>query len=100
MLAGLLSVAAFLVLVAVLVTHALSTTSPRAGSMAITTGSPAPPASCHARDSGFLPDPVCTRADADSRVTPDTLSTTICRSGYTSTVRPPVSVTEPIESLS
>jgi hypothetical protein len=66
--------------------------------MAIITGSPAPPGSCHARDSGFLPDPVCTRGDADSRVTPDTLSTTICRLGYTSTVRPPVSVTEPMRA--
>jgi hypothetical protein len=62
-----------------------------------TTGDPAPPGSCHAGDGGFLPDPGCTPGGADARVTPDTLSSTICRSGYTATVRPPLSVTEPIK---
>ena len=51
---------------------------------------------CHARDvpGGTLPDPVCTPGATDPHVTQTTLDTTICRSGgYTSTVRPPVSVT-------
>ena len=51
---------------------------------------------CHARDvpGGTLPDPVCTPGATDPHVTQTTLDTTICRTGgYTSTVRPPVSVT-------
>ena len=52
--------------------------------------------SCHARDlpGGTLPDPTCTPGATDPHVTQTALDTTICRSGgYTSTVRPPVSVT-------
>ena len=52
--------------------------------------------SCHARPvaNGTLPDPVCTPGATDPHVTQATLGTTICRpGGYTSTVRPPQSVT-------
>jgi hypothetical protein len=49
-------------------------------------------AGCHMR--GELPDPACTPGVADPRVSQDNLGATICRSGYTSTVRPPVSYTE------
>ena len=58
--------------------------------------SPAAPGSCHLR--GDLPDPGCTPGAADDRVTQDTIGTTICRRGYTATVRPPVSVTGPIKT--
>ena len=49
----------------------------------------------------ILPDPKCTPGAIDPRVTQDNIDSTICVSGYTKTVRPPVSVTEPqkIESM-
>jgi hypothetical protein len=52
---------------------------------------------CHARGHGqfSLPDHHCTPGATDPRVTPATIGRTICRSGYTKTVRPPVSVTDP-----
>ncbi len=59
---------------------------------------PQPPAdSCHARGSGTfaLPDPRCTPGAISAAVTQGNLDATICRSGYTRTVRPPESVTEP-----
>ena len=48
-----------------------------------------------------LPDPKCTPGAVDSKVTQDNIDSTICVSGYTKTVRPPVSVTEPqkLESM-
>lgn len=51
---------------------------------------------CHARTvpGGVLPDPACTPGTVDPAVTPATLDTTICRpGGYSSSVRPPESVT-------
>ncbi len=51
---------------------------------------------CHARQgvNGVLPDPVCTPGAVDPHVTDATLESTVCRrGGYTSTVRPPTSVT-------
>ncbi len=42
-----------------------------------------------------LPDPACTPGAIDPRVTQDNIDSTICVPGYTKTVRPPVSVTEP-----
>jgi hypothetical protein len=54
-------------------------------------------ASCHAADGGSLPDHVCTAGALDPRVTQVNIATTICKSGYTATVRPPASVTEPIK---
>jgi hypothetical protein len=44
-----------------------------------------------------LPDPKCTPGATDPAVTQDNIDSTICVSGYTKTVRPPVSVTEPIK---
>ena len=43
----------------------------------------------------ILPDPACTPGAIDPRVTQDNINSTICVPGYTKTVRPPVSVTEP-----
>jgi hypothetical protein len=58
---------------------------------------PQPPAgSCHARGRGpgSLPDPHCTPGAIDPAVTRRNLDRTICRSGYSESVRPPESVTE------
>ncbi len=55
------------------------------------------PGRCHAGDGGFLADRLCTGGAVDSRVSQSNIAATICRSGYTETVRPPVSVTEPIK---
>ena len=53
--------------------------------------------SCHARGSGLysLPDPRCTPGAIDPAVTQANLSRTICRAGYSESVRPPESITEP-----
>jgi hypothetical protein len=56
-----------------------------------------PPAgSCHARGRGLysLPDPGCTPGAIDPAVTQGNLARTICRSGYSKSVRPSESVTE------
>lgn len=45
----------------------------------------------------YLPDPNCTPGATDPRVNQDDIKSTICVSGYTSTVRPPVSVTNKIK---
>lgn len=52
------------------------------------------PTECHIINN-TLPDPNCTPSAADPRVTQDNIDSTICVSGYSSSVRPPVSVTEP-----
>ncbi len=51
-------------------------------------------AKCH-EVNNELPDPVCTPGLADTNVTQDNISKTICVSGYTKTVRPSASVTAP-----
>jgi hypothetical protein len=52
--------------------------------------------SCHARGQGLLsrPDPRCTPGAVDPAVSGADIGRTICRSGYTETVRPPESITE------
>lgn len=52
-------------------------------------------ATCHSVNN--LPDPVCTPGVADPRVTQANIATTICKSGYSKTVRPPVSYTNPLK---
>jgi hypothetical protein len=54
------------------------------------------PDTCHTIGSGLyaMPDPRCTPGALNPAVTQATLATTICRSGWTSTVRPSESVTE------
>jgi len=58
-----------------------------------------PPGSCHIRqaaDGRPLPDPACTPGAIDGAVTDADTATTVCRKGgYTSSVRPPESLTEP-----
>jgi hypothetical protein len=57
-----------------------------------------PPAgSCHARHTGLfsLPDARCTPGALNPAVTQATIDVTICRRGWTSTVRPPQAITGP-----
>ena len=51
--------------------------------------------SCHS--SGGLPDPNCTPGAASPDVTQANIDSTICVSGYTATVRPPVTYTNPLK---
>lgn len=51
------------------------------------------PSACHALP-GPRPDPNCTPGAIDPAVTQANIQSTICRSGYTSTVRPPVGETD------
>ena len=55
------------------------------------------PGSCHYRWVGVdpLPDPTCTPGAVNPGVTQADIGTTICSVGWTATVRPPESVTEP-----
>jgi hypothetical protein len=55
------------------------------------------PGSCHYRtaaDGRYLPDLNCTPGAVNPKVTPDTLEATICRTGYTKSIRPPKEITE------
>jgi hypothetical protein len=54
-----------------------------------------PPGSCHNRKVGrdTLPDPVCTPGATNPKVTGATLRTTICRGGYTKSIRPSENIT-------
>ena len=45
----------------------------------------------------MLPDATCTPGATNPDVTPATLATTICKTGWTATIRPPVSYTEPLK---
>lgn len=49
---------------------------------------------CRARDQGLLPDPTCTPGAIDPAVTQANIGSTICRAGYTDSVRPPEPQTE------
>jgi len=55
------------------------------------------PGSCHERGSGLYarPDLRCTPGALNPAVTPSTVGSTICHAGWTASVRPPESVTEP-----
>lgn len=55
-----------------------------------------PPGSCHAIGSGLYsrPDPRCTPGALNTNVTQATIGRTICRRGWTATVRPPETITE------
>lgn len=76
-------------------TTTLATPAPAATPAAVPVVTPAVPASCHTR--GQLPDPVCTPGAVDPRVTQNNIATTICKAGYTATVRPPVSYTNSLK---
>lgn len=55
------------------------------------------PSRCVAADREELPDPVCTPGAVNPAVTPATLRQTICRSGWSATVRPPLSYTSRVK---
>jgi hypothetical protein len=62
-----------------------------------------PPGSCHygtAADGYQLPDPSCTPGAVDAGVTQANIQSTICSSGYTDSVRPPESLSEPAKYAS
>ncbi len=60
------------------------------------------PGSCHARGSGLssLPDARCTPGAISPAVTQANIGSTICSHGYTKTVRPRESITEPEKEAS
>jgi hypothetical protein len=60
-----------------------------------------PPGSCHPRGTGLfvLPDPACTPAAINPDVTQATIDRTICIPGWSESVRPSESVTEPQKRL-
>ena len=56
------------------------------------------PGTCHYRvlsatGGDYLPDPHCTPGATNPRVTQANLASTVCRSGYTSSIRPPADIT-------
>ena len=54
---------------------------------------------CHARAvaAGVLPDPACTPGATNPEVTQANIGSTICRAGYTTTIRPPTSYTSALK---
>ena len=73
------------------------------GPQAIYTLQPQPaPGSCHYTYVGPdpLPDPHCTPGAINPQVTQADIGSTICRSGYTTSIRPPESITEPEKDAS
>lgn len=53
------------------------------------------PGQCHLN--GMLPDPVCTPGVINPNVAQANITSTICKSGWTTTVRPPTSYTNPLK---
>lgn len=57
----------------------------------------AAPGSCHYRqaaDGSTLPDPACTPGATNPQVTADTLYSTVCKKGYSASIRPPREITD------
>ena len=73
-----------------------TTASPIAAIATQSSATNSPPSRCTARDG--LPDASCTPGVADPRVTQVNIATTICKPGYSTSVRPPTSVTSPIKA--
>ena len=61
---------------------------------------PTPCSYRYSADKQLLPDDHCTPGAADPHITQDNIDTTICVSGYTKTVRPPVAVTNKLKAQS
>ena len=55
------------------------------------------PSSCQAPENDTLPDPSCTPGATNPDVKQSTIDITICVGGYASSIRPPVSYTEPLK---
>src|SRR5450759_4666735 len=62
-------------------------------------GTDATGALCHARavGAGVLPDPACTPGATNPDVTQASIGSTICRAGYTGTIRPPAAYTSALK---
>lgn len=60
-----------------------------------TTAPPAGTGSCH--EANGLPDHICTPGAINPAVTQADLATTVCKSGWTATVRPPASYTDALK---
>ncbi|GAA2012443.1 hypothetical protein GCM10009839_03550 [Catenulispora yoronensis] len=76
------------------------TTTHSAGATTAPGSTATPPAaggSCHAGP-GPLPDPTCTPGAINPQVTQANIATTICASGWTATIRPPVSFTNKLKT--
>lgn len=89
--------------VAATVPPATAPISPPTGLAIGDVASPMPaPNTCTLRGVGdqSLPDPACTPGTVNSAVTPDTITSTICKTGWTATVRPPVSQTNKMKAQS
>lgn len=52
---------------------------------------------CHLRP-GPLPDPACTPGATNPQVTQENIASTICKSGWTATIRPPVGYTDRLKA--
>ena len=77
-------------------------TASSVGATTPTTAAVAPsdgPSACHVRGTGLyvLPDPTCTPGVTNPGVTQANIASTICASGWTATIRPPESYTEPLK---
>jgi len=74
------------------------------GALALDNAAAALPAAgtCHYRAgvAMTLPDPACTPGAVNPAVTPTTITQTICRSGWTKTIRPPTSRTDRMKAVS
>jgi hypothetical protein len=71
-------------------------TAPAADAAAPAAASASPSASC-SQSYLPLPDPACTPGVTNPDVTQSTIDSTICVSGWTSTIRPPTSYTNPLK---
>lgn len=72
-------------------THSTSASAPSTQSPSATGGS------CHARP-GPLPDATCTPGATNPQVTQENIKDTICKSGWTATIRPPASYTNKLKT--
>lgn len=77
--------------------------TPNTGPAALTTSTATlAPGSCHLRTENGqpLPDPACTPGVLNPAVTQANIGSTICKRGWTATIRPPVSYTDRIKRQS
>src|SRR5579871_5396607 len=92
------SAVALLLLLSVGCTTVTSSSLPALSAAPSSLPSPSAQTTCtyrHAANGGWLPDPSCTPGALNPDVTQATIASTICKTGWTATVRPPLSVTEP-----
>ena len=89
-------VAALAVVLGAPVTTALARNIPYSTASAHVVQAQRAPGTCHSSGSGLYskPDAGCTPGALNPAVTQTTIPSTICRSGWTSTVRPPESISE------